>query len=101
MRSKPNIRNRYVLLFDLVLMVFSVLGAYALRLEMGALFYFYLKSAYWMIGVSLILKTIVYYAFGMYRRMWVYASIKELRLIIGAVTTASVLVTGVMIFIST
>ncbi len=101
MKSKPNIRNRYVLLFDLVFMVFSVLGAYALRLEMGALFYFYLKSAYWMIGVSLVLKTIVYYAFGMYRRMWVYASIKELRLIVGAVTTASVLVTGVMIFIST
>lgn len=101
MKSKPNIRNRYVLIFDLIFMAFSVLGAYALRLEMGALFYFYLKSAYWMIAVSLVLKTIVYYAFGMYRRMWVYASIKELRLIIGAVTTASVLVTGVMIFIST
>lgn len=101
MKSKPNIRNRYVLFLDLVFMVFSVLGAYALRLEMGALFYFYLKSAYWMIGVSLIIKTIVYYAFGMYRRMWVYASVKELRLIVGAVTTASVLVTGVMIFIST
>lgn len=101
MKSKPNIRNRYVLLFDLIFMVFSVLGAYALRLEMGALFYFYLKSAYWMIAVSLVIKTIVYYAFGMYRRMWVYASVKELRLIISAVTTASVLVTGVMIFIST
>ncbi len=101
MKSKPNIRNRYVLLFDLVFIVISVLGAYALRLEMGALFYFYLKSAYWMIGVSLVLKTIVYYAFGMYRRMWVYASIKELRLVVSAVTTASVLVTGVMIFIST
>jgi len=101
MKSKPNIRNRYVLLFDLIFMAFSVLGAYALRLEMGALFYFYLKSAYWMIAVSLVIKTIVYYAFGMYRRMWVYASVKELRLIISAVTTASVLVSGVMIFIST
>jgi FlaA1/EpsC-like NDP-sugar epimerase len=101
MKSKPNIRNRYVLLFDLIFMAFSVLGAYALRLEMGALFYFYLNSAYWMIAVSIVIKTIVYFAFGMYRRMWVYASIKELRLIISAVTTASVLVTGVMIFIST
>lgn len=101
MKSKPNIRNRYVFIFDLVFMVFSVLGAYALRLEMGALFYFYLKSAYWMIAVSLVIKTIVYYAFGMYRRMWVYASVKELRLILAAVTTASALVTGVMIFIST
>lgn len=101
MKSKPNIRNRYVLLLDLVFIIISVLGAYALRLELGALFYFYLKSAYWMIAVSLVIKTLVYYSFGMYRRMWVYASVKELRLIIGAVTTASVLVTGVMIFIST
>jgi len=101
MKSKPNIRNRYILLFDLVSIVISVLGAYALRLEIGALFYFYIRSAYWMIGVSLIVKTLVYYAFGLYRRMWVYASIKELRIIIGAVTTASILVAGIMVFIST
>ena len=101
MKSKPNIRNRYILLFDLISIVISVLGAYALRLEIGALFYFYIRSAYWMIGVSLIVKTLVYYAFGLYRRMWVYASIKELRIIIGAVTTASILVAGIMVFIST
>ena len=100
MKSKPNIRNRYVLLLDIIFIIFSVLGAYALRLELGALFYFYLPSAYWMIAVSLLVKTFVYFVFGMYRRMWVYASVKELRLIIGAVTTASALVTGIMIFLS-
>ena len=100
MKSKPNIRNRYVFLLDLVFMVFSVLGAYALRLEIGALFYFYLRSAYWMIAVSLVVKTLVYYFFGMYRRMWVYASVKELRLIVGAVTTASALVGGIMVLLS-
>lgn len=100
MKSKPNIRNRYVFLLDLIFMVFSVLGAYALRLEIGALFYFYLRSAYWMIAVSLVVKTLVYYFFGMYRRMWVYASVKELRLIIGAVTTASALVAGIMVLLS-
>ena len=100
MKSKPNIRNRYVFLLDLVFMVFSVLGAYALRLEIGALFYFYLRSAYWMIAVSLVVKTLVYYFFGMYRRMWVYASVKELRLIVGAVTTASALVAGIMVLLS-
>ncbi len=101
MKSKTSIRNRYVFLLDLVFIVFSVLGSYALRLEMGTLFYFYLRSAYWMIGVALVIKTAVYYAFGMYRRMWIYASVKELRLIVGAVTTASVLVSGVMIVLST
>jgi len=101
MKSKPNIRNRYILLFDLIFIVISVLAAYALRLEVGALFYFYIHSAYWMIAVSLVVKTVVYFSFGLYRRMWVYASIRELRLILGAVTTASVLVTGIMLFIST
>ena len=38
MKSKPNIRNRYIFFFDVVFMVFSVLGAYALRLDMGPLF---------------------------------------------------------------
>jgi FlaA1/EpsC-like NDP-sugar epimerase len=101
MRSKPNIRNRYVLIIDLLLIVISVLGAYALRLELGALFYFYLPSAYWMVGVSLVSKSLVYYAFGMYRRMWVYASVKELRLIVGAVSAASVLVSGIMLLLLT
>jgi FlaA1/EpsC-like NDP-sugar epimerase len=35
---------------------------------------------------------VVYYLFGLYRRYWVYASIRELRLIAAATTTASVVV---------
>ncbi len=101
MKSKPNIRNRYLLLLDLLFIIISVLGAYALRLEVGALFFFYLPSAYWMIGISLFVKSIVYFFFGMYRRMWVYASIRELRLIVAAVTTASIMVGGIMVFVST
>jgi FlaA1/EpsC-like NDP-sugar epimerase len=101
MKSKINIRNRYVVIIDLLLIAISVLGALALRLEPGENFYNYLPFAYWMIAVSLIIKSLVYYAFGMYRRMWVYASVKELRLIVGAVTTASVFVAGAMILLYT
>jgi FlaA1/EpsC-like NDP-sugar epimerase len=94
------IRNRYVLLVDLLLTAASVLGAYALRLE-GNYFYFYLPSAFWMIGVSLILKPTIYYLFGLYRRLWAYASTNELKLISAAVTVASGAVSALMIALFT
>jgi FlaA1/EpsC-like NDP-sugar epimerase len=51
-----------------------------------------------MTGLALIIKPIVYYFFGLYRRMWVYASIPEIKLIFFAVTTASVILTIPMLF---
>ncbi|HWR66156.1 MAG TPA: nucleoside-diphosphate sugar epimerase/dehydratase [Bellilinea sp.] len=89
MRGKPNIRNRYILIGDLLLIPLAVLGTFVLRFELGPDFYRYLPFAYWMIGVALVAKPIVYYFFGMYRRLWLYASIKELTLIAAAVTAAS------------
>jgi len=97
MRAKPQIRNRYILFTDIFLVIISVLGSYALRLELGAAYFFYLPSAYWMLGAALLIKPLMYYAFGLYRRMWIYASMQEMRQIITAVTTASVLVSTVMI----
>ena len=52
--------------------------------------------AYWMIGVALILKPLTFYFFGLYRRMWSYASVQELKLVFFAVTASSVLVSTVM-----
>jgi len=101
MKAKPNIRNRYFVLIDILLTIISVLGAYALRLELGALFYFYLPSAYWMIGVAILVKIPIYYLFGMYRRLWGYASTKELKLIVISVTSSSVVVSLIMILLLT
>ncbi|GAP21061.1 predicted nucleoside-diphosphate sugar epimerases [Leptolinea tardivitalis] len=97
MKSRPNIRNRYVLLADVVLVIVSVLGSYVLRLELGAAFTFYLPSAYWMIGSALVIKPLIYYYFRLYRRMWIYASVQELKLIVAAVSTASVVLSVVMV----
>ncbi len=44
-----------------------------------------------MLAVAMVIKPLVYYRFGLYRRVWAYASVQELRLIILAVTTASLL----------
>src|SRR6185436_14784371 len=46
--------------------------------------------------VALAIKIPVFFFFGLYRRLWMYASTGELRLIIAAVTTASLLTSGVM-----
>lgn len=97
MKSRPNIRNRYFLMGDMALIVASVLVSYVLRLELGEAFLFYLPSACWMIGVALVIKPLVYYLFGLYRRMWAYASVEELKLILAAVTTASVPVFLIMV----
>jgi len=97
--KKNHFRNRYILFADAIFVIASVLASYALRLELGAAFRFYLPSAYWMIGTALVIKPLVYYFFGLYRRLWAYASMQELKLILSATLTASVLVSIVMISI--
>lgn len=97
MKNKPSLSNRYVLVGDLLLAVISVLGSYALRLELGSQFFDYLPSALWMIGLALVIKPVVYYLFGLYQRIWIYASVEELKLIVAAVTAASVLLAGGMV----
>lgn len=91
MKNKPGIRNRYILVGDLVLIAASVFFSYALRLELGSTYQFYLPSAYWMLALAILIKPAIYYYFGLYRRMWIYASTRELLVIITAVTTSSIL----------
>ena len=96
--KKPRLRNRYVLIGDLLVIVISVMGSFALRLDAGEL-PFYFPAILMMAAVALIIKTPIYYFFGLYRRMWIYASINELKLIASAVTTASVATSGVMLIL--
>ncbi|NPV57930.1 MAG: hypothetical protein HPY76_14845, partial [Anaerolineae bacterium] len=91
MRNKPHIRNRYVLLGDLFLIPVAVFASYILRLEPGPALRLYLPSAIWMVALALLIKPFVYAFFGLYRRLWLYASVQELKLITTAVTAASLL----------
>jgi len=97
-RRRTHLRNRYVLIGDLFLIIVSVMGSFALRLNVEEL-PFYFPAMLIMCGVALVVKTTTYYYFGLYRRLWVYASTRELRLITVAVTTASVLTSGVMLIL--
>ncbi len=91
---QAQIHNRYLILFDIFLTIASVVGAFALRLDVN--FYSYLKAVYWMVGISLVVKLSIYYFFGLYRRLWAYASINELLLIVMAVTAASIAFSAIM-----
>jgi FlaA1/EpsC-like NDP-sugar epimerase len=101
MRSRLHIRNRYVLVGDIILTVFCVLASFALRLELGPIFNYYLPSAYYMVVVAVILAPLVYRAFGLYRRMWIYASIQDLKVIFTSVIVASAAIAAVMILLFT
>jgi FlaA1/EpsC-like NDP-sugar epimerase len=95
MRSQGNVRIRFVLAGDIALTIVSVLGSFALRLDVGELPY-YFPAVLLMCAVALLIKIPTYFFFGLYRRLWIYASTGELRLITVAVTTASVLTSGIM-----
>ena len=94
-----NIRNRHLFVADLFLTVLSVLSAYILRLELVEVFSNYYISLLWMLGLSLLIKPSVYYFLGLYRRMWIYASMRELRLIVLAVSGASVIISPLMLIL--
>jgi FlaA1/EpsC-like NDP-sugar epimerase len=86
------LRNRYVLLTDMLLIIVAVMGSYILRLELLEDFLrFYWQGALWWMAVALAVKPLVYYFFGLYRRLWIYASISELKLIAAAVTVSSLI----------
>jgi FlaA1/EpsC-like NDP-sugar epimerase len=94
-------RNRTLLVGDLLFIIGCVLGSFVLRVPLGARLYDFRYQILTMIGVALIIKPLVYYRFGLYRRLWAYASIHELKLIAIAVTTASIIVSILVSLIST
>lgn len=86
--NKPVIllRNRYLFLADLVIIVASVLIAFVLR-DVDVVRY--LPAIIWMCVVAVVMKPLVFWRVGLYKRFWAYASVKELFLILSAVILAS------------
>lgn len=91
------IRVRYLLMVDIFLTIVSILASYILRLELVAVFPTYTTSVLWMIGLSILIKPVIYYFFGMYRRVWRYASMRELMMVLTATTVASMAIAALMI----
>ncbi len=84
-----------------MMIVVCVIISYMLRFEFEkTLVELYMKSLYWMLGICLIVKPIVYYRFGLYRHLWAYASIDEMRLIVLSVASASAVVMVIMLLLN-
>jgi len=79
-----------MLLGDLFLIIVCILGSFVLRVPLGARLYDFRFQILSMIGLALLIKPLVYYFFGLYRRLWAYASVQEVKQIGLAVTTASI-----------
>jgi FlaA1/EpsC-like NDP-sugar epimerase len=90
-KSGPILRNRILLVGDLFLIAVSVLGSFVLRLNFGARLADFQTQIAAMILLAWIVKPLVYYRFGLYRRVWAYASVNELKQIAVAVSVASVI----------
>ena len=95
-KMRSRFPNALVLLADIIITVLAIIAAFALRLE-GDQVGSYIGSLYWMVIVGLLIKPLVYYLFGLYRRLWAYASINELSLIATAVSVASAIFSAVML----
>ena len=68
MSDRKHVRNRFVLIGDIALTIVSVLGSFALRLDVGELPY-YFPAVVLMCAVALVIKIPTYYFFGLYRRL--------------------------------
>ena len=81
-------RNRYVLLCDIVLFTAAAMGAFVLRFDFGFLhtrpeFLFFL-------GASLLVKGPTFYVFGLYHRYWRYANAANVARVAATSTAATV-----------
>ncbi len=90
------IRTNRLLFADMVLAAASVLGAFILRLTPEQLILDYLPTFFWMLLVALIVKPIIYKRSGLYERVWAYASMAEMKLIVRAVSIASLIYTPII-----
>jgi FlaA1/EpsC-like NDP-sugar epimerase len=81
-------RNRYLLLVDIPLVAVCVWGAFTLRFD----WYFLHSRPEFLpfVAAALLLKPVVLYAFGMYRRYWRYASVQDLQAVVLAASAASI-----------
>src|SRR3954471_12854464 len=90
-KTFPKVRNRYLLICDAVLIAAAPAISYALRFEGWSWSGDHRATAVRFTAFVVPIYLIVFFAFGLYRRLWRYASIAELELIFSAAATADVL----------
>jgi FlaA1/EpsC-like NDP-sugar epimerase len=90
------IRNRYVLLADVVMLAVAAWIAFALRF--GLVFRALAPEFPAFIVTSIFLKITVFFVFGLYRRFWRYASFWDLMSVVVANAVGSLIFATVMVW---
>jgi len=87
-------RNRYILLADVCLIPIVTFAAFALRFDL----HFYTTRHEFLpyLAAAVVIKPIVFYPFGMYRRYWRYASVPDLVAVLLA-ASASFVAMGIFV----
>jgi len=90
------IRNRYLLLADVFLLLVASFLSFLIRFD-GHRVWHYLARWWFFPPLVIAISLPVFYFFGLYRRMWQYASVNELLAIVTAVSLSG-FITTLLIF---
>jgi len=90
------IRNRYFLFTDIVLIAVAAISAFIIRFD-TFMVWPWLAQGWLLIPLAIIVRPALFYLFGLYRRMWRYASVNEMLSIAGAVLAGSTII-AILIF---
>jgi len=94
-RRSSVVRVRYMVLIDVVCVLFSVLLAFVFRYEALVFVWPYVVKNWPLFVVAPAVRIVTYACFHLYRRLWRYASIPELQAIVLAGVTGSVVIYGI------
>ena len=92
-----HLRNRHIFILDVLVLLITPVIALNLRVEQPNWYGTYGIPILIYAGVALVMRLIIFYQFGLYRRYWRYASIGDLSLVFFAVTFSTILLTTVFI----
>ncbi|MBI3741912.1 MAG: polysaccharide biosynthesis protein [Chloroflexi bacterium] len=91
-------RNRHFLLLDIVLTLLSVAFAFSLRFDTLNAFDYFAQS-WFFVPLLLIFRTPLLFLFGVYRRLWHYASVNEFFSLGQAIGLSSILTGAVIVLL--
>lgn len=83
-------RNRYLLVIDAIILSMAVFALYGVRFESMDIGPSNLRSAVMFATLAVPLQIVVLISFGLYRRLWIFASVGELERIFGASAVAAI-----------
>lgn len=86
------LRGRQLLLIDVVSVAAAFVASFALRFDApSATFSEYIRDFAWALPILIVIRIGAFIGFGLYQRVWRYASVDEMRAIIAATTLSAVI----------